>query len=81
MDITTGLTYLKDLLATFMTLLMMMSPAFGGNGSAYTAKDPDKLITSFAVVSDIHVETNNPEAYENYEPTRKKLFECCEGSS
>lgn len=66
MDITTVLTYLKDLLATIMTLLMMVSPAFGGNGAAYTAKNPDELITSFAVVSDIHVETNNPKVYKAY---------------
>ena len=65
MDITTVLTYLKDLLATFMTLLMMMSPAFGGNGAAYTAKEPDKLVTSFVVLSDIHVETNQPKSYNN----------------
>ena len=65
MDFSTIALYLKDLLATIMTLLMMISPAFGGNGTAYEAKNPDALITSFAVVSDIHVETNNPDSYEN----------------
>ena len=64
MDFSTIALYLKDLLATIMTLLMMISPAFGGNGTAYEAKNPDALITSFAVVSDIHVETNNPDSYE-----------------
>jgi len=65
MDISTVLTYVKDLLATFLTLLMMLSPAFGGNGVAYSAEKPDELITSFAAVSDIHVETNNPKSYNN----------------
>ena len=65
MEISTILLYLKDLCATIMTLLMMMSPAFGGSGTAYQAERPDELITSYVVVSDIHVETNNPESYQN----------------
>ena len=65
MEISTVLIYLKDLIATIMTLLMMMSPAFGGNGVAFEAERPDDLITSYAVVSDIHVETNNPASYQN----------------
>ncbi len=65
MEISTVIIYLKDLIATIMTLLMMMSPAFPAEGVPYTAENPDELITSFAVVSDIHVETNNPTAYKN----------------
>lgn len=65
MDITTVLTYLKDLFATIMILLTMMSPAFGGSGKSYRAENPDALVTSFAVVSDIHVETNHPQAYQH----------------
>ena len=65
MDVTTVITYLKDFLATFLTLLMMMSPAFGGNATSYQAERPDELIASFSVVSDIHVEPNNPERYNN----------------
>ena len=65
MDITTVLTYLKDLFATFMILLTMWSPAFGNSGAKYEATNPDELITSFVVLSDIHVETNQPTAY-NY---------------
>lgn len=66
MDIVTVINFIKDVLVTFMTLLTMMSPAFGGSGVTYEAKNADKLVMSMAVVSDIHVETNNPEAYENY---------------
>ncbi len=65
MDISTVIIYLKDLMATVMTLLMMLSPAFPAEGVPYTAERPDELITSFAVVSDIHVETNTPESYRN----------------
>ena len=65
MDFATVIIYLKDLFATIMILLMMMSPAFGGDAESYQAERPDELITSFAVVSDIHVETNQPESYKN----------------
>lgn len=65
MDISTIIVYVKDLIATVLTLLMMMSPAFNHTGVAYQAEKPDELIMSFAAVSDIHVETNNPESYNN----------------
>ena len=63
MELSTVITYLKELLATVMTLLMMFSPAFAGTAQPYSAEKPDELVTSFAVVSDIHVETNNPNIY------------------
>ncbi len=63
MDFSTVIIYLKDLLATVLTLLMMMSPAFGSTAEPYSAERPDELITSFVAVSDIHVETNNPKIY------------------
>lgn len=66
MDATTVLTFIKQVIATLMTLLMMMSPAFDKEGKAYEAKDADALVSSFAVVSDIHVETNHPESYTNF---------------
>lgn len=65
MDMTTIITYLKGFIPTILTLLMMLSPAFGGTGAAYTAENPEELVASFAVVSDIHVETNNAESYNN----------------
>ena len=65
MDISTVLTYLKNLMATVMILLTMFSPAFGSKADTYTAERPEDLITSIAVVSDIHVETNHPEPYES----------------
>ena len=63
MDITTVITYIKDLFATIMILLTMISPAFGNNSASYEALNPDELVASFVVVSDIHVESNQPEAY------------------
>lgn len=65
MDFSTVITYLKDLLATVMILLTMFSPAFGSKAESDSAERPDELITSFAVVSDIHVETNHPEPYNS----------------
>lgn len=65
MDFSRVITYLKDLLATVMILLTMFSPAFGSKAESYSAERPDELITSFAVVSDIHVETNHPEPYNS----------------
>ena len=64
MDITTVVTYLKELFATLMILLTMICPTIGNNSAeAYEPINPDELIASFAVVSDIHVETNQPESY------------------
>ncbi len=66
MDIASILTYLKGFIPTIFTLLMMLSPAFGSEATPYKAERPDELIASFAVVSDIHVETNNSESYNNF---------------
>ena len=66
MDFTTVITFIRDLVLSVLTLIMMLAPAADGGAEAFEAERPDDLITSFAVVSDIHVETNNPASYENY---------------
>ncbi len=66
MNVASVVVYLKDLIATIMVLLMMMSPAFGGNGAKYQAENSEELIMSFSAVSDIHVETNNPKSYKAF---------------
>lgn len=66
MDITSILAYAKDLIATILTLLMMLSPAIGNNGAVYIAEKPDELVMSFAAVSDCHIETNNPESFNAF---------------
>lgn len=65
MDITSIVVYLKGLIGTILTFLLMLSPVSPA-GVAFDAENPDELITSFAVVSDIHVETNNPDSYNAY---------------
>ncbi len=66
MDITTVMTYLKELFATIMVLFTMISPFKANEGVKYEALKPDELKASIAVVSDIHVETNNPESYTEF---------------
>lgn len=63
MDITTVITYIKELFTTFMILLTMILPAFGNNGEKYEAMNPDEVVANFVVLSDVHVETNQPEAF------------------
>ena len=65
MTMSTVLTYLKGLFATIMALLTMVSPYFAGSGEPYSAERPDELIASFAVVSDVHVETNTAQTIKN----------------
>ena len=67
------IAFIKEMLATFMILLSMFTPALNGGGVAFEAENPDKLITSFAVVSDIHVETNNSASYSNLDKVLKGI--------
>lgn len=67
------IAFIKEMLATFMILLSMLSPALNGGGASFEAENPDKLITSFAVVSDIHVETNNSASYSNLDKVLKGI--------
>jgi len=73
MDFTTVIVYLKDLIETILTLLMMMSPAFGSAEVTYTAEKPEEVIMSFSAVSDIHVESNNPKPYNVFYDVLKGL--------
>lgn len=66
MDFTTVITFIKDVALSLLTLFMMLSPAADGGAEVFEAERPDELITSFVVVSDIHVETNFPQSYENF---------------
>ncbi len=65
MTISTVLIYLKGLIATILALLTMVSPHFAVTAEPFSAERPDDLIASFAVVSDIHVETNNDKTINN----------------
>lgn len=66
MDIQTIFNFAKEMIATILILLTMWSPAFGESTVSYTAERPDELVASFAAVSDIHVETNNPTSFNNF---------------
>lgn len=67
MDISSVVLFIKQLFATFMTMVMMIIPTSDGTkGVSYKAENPDELIMSFSVVSDTHVETNNPDSYNAF---------------
>lgn len=66
MDISTVFTFIKQVVATFTALVTMFLPVASTPELAYEAQNPDELIMSFSAVSDIHVETNNPDAYKAF---------------
>ncbi len=63
MNICDILLVIKQVILTFLTLFSMMLPTSFNNAVAYNAENSDELIMSFSVVSDIHIETNKPENY------------------
>ena len=65
MEISTIIVFLKEVFATLLILFGMASPFTQSDAAVYEAERPDELITSFVVVSDIHVETNFPDSYSN----------------
>lgn len=58
------INYLKGLFAVISIFLTMIFVP--GSGEAYTAKDPEAAKLVFSVVSDIHVESNNPTTYSAF---------------
>lgn len=67
MDLSTVILFIKQLFATFMTMIMMILPiADKPVGTPYKAENPEELIMSFSAVSDTHVETNNPDSYSAF---------------
>lgn len=67
MDISSVILFLKQFFATLITMIMMLIPGSDNEkGVAYKAENPEGLIMSFSAVSDIHVETNNPDSYNAF---------------
>ena len=66
MDFSTIITFIKEVVASFMILFSMISPFSQNDAVSFCAERPDELITSFVVMSDVHVETNFPESYQNF---------------
>lgn len=62
----TVITFIRQVIATFSVLIAMFMPAADTAELAYSADKPDELIMSFSAVSDIHVETNNPDTYQAF---------------
>ena len=65
MKISTLLYSVKQFIVTFFVFFSMMLTPVKEVDIKYTAENADELIMSFSVVSDIHVETTNPETYKN----------------
>ena len=65
--------FAKHIISTILTMLylpvsMLIPPADG-----YAAKNPDELITSFTVLSDIHIEGNNYPTFQEYTEILKDI--------
>ncbi len=60
-----ALTFIKDLFLTFSILFSMIFSPYAAE--TYEAKKPDDAKLVFNAVSDVHVETNNPSSYGNFE--------------
>lgn len=54
----------------FMPISFLMSPA-----ESYEARNPDELITSFTVLSDIHIEGNQYPTFKKYEGILKDIHD------
>ncbi len=67
------LDFAKHVICTILTMLylpisFLISPADG-----YEAKNPDELITSFSVLSDIHIEGNNYPTFKKFSELLKEV--------
>ncbi len=59
-----ALYFVRDI---FLTLSILISMVFAPlSATSYEAKTPDKAGLVFNAVADVHVETNNPNSYENF---------------
>lgn len=60
------LSSVKNFLFTFWTLLSLIFSSAPISEAAYEARDPENLVMSFSVVSDVHVETTSSENYKAF---------------
>ena len=66
MNILEILSSVKQFIVTFFVFISMLLSPVSEIDTRYTAKNEDELLMSFSVVSDIHVETTNPESYKQF---------------
>ena len=66
MKILSFFTFIQQLLLSFITVLSLSLPGAGDIETSFQAKNPDELIMSFSVVSDVHIETNASDNYKQF---------------
>lgn len=67
------LNFIKHVIATVLTLIMLPVTFMMPPTDSYEAKDADKLITSFTVLSDIHIEGNNYPTFREFSEILKEV--------
>lgn len=66
MDISTIFSSIIEFLITFFSCFSLLFSSGQASNSELKAKNPGGLVTSFSVVSDTHIETNNSENYHRF---------------
>lgn len=67
------LNFAKHVIATVLTLILLPITFMMPPTDSYEAKDADKLITSFTVLSDIHIEGNNYPTFREFSEILKEV--------
>lgn len=67
------LNFIKHVIATVLTLIMLPVTFMMPPTDSYEAKDADKLITSYTVLSDIHIEGNNYPTFREFSEILKEV--------
>lgn len=67
------INFAKHVIATVLTLIMLPITFMMPPTDSYEAKDADKLITSFTVLSDIHIEGNNYPTFREFSEILKEV--------
>lgn len=62
-----------EVIVSFITLISMLLSTNTYVEPTYEPKDPNKLIASFSVISDVHTETTNSASYKNFISTLKGM--------
>lgn len=68
-----ALNFVKHVFATVLTLILLPISFMAPPTDSYEAKNPDSLITSFTVLSDIHIEGNNYPTFREYSEILKDV--------
>ena len=65
--------FVRDIFLTIGILLTMFSPFANQSGVPYEAENPDELVMSMSVVSDVHIERLNPTSYQYFYEILKNI--------